>query len=329
MTKIIPVVILVVIWQSIIIIFFPHWWLSLSLSDRRLHRGFAVLLSSKERLESYGQGGAKRVLCTSVLVTAEGSGASHTIVMNALGKLARSLSPNRYALCCAAYIASVSTLYTHRSRAMRVYMQLLSNTNLAPACTKFTGRRKFRNRQLTHRVEEGRLTQVLMMAAITSQQLLRCLMEGYMHAHLHVRRRQTPQQALAFPRNFWSSWIANLHWQRHPHTMPFCQQKGICIGAMHLHLSLHHMPHRTQWERSGRAASGGVPRSRRAQQESDQSSHWFIYTLFSRLDFSEPFFPWLLPPYLKSDIFSFWDRTSKLSDLRFVGGRRPTSPKTG
>ena len=66
-------------------------------------RWFPRLLSSKARLESYGQGSAKRVLCTSVLATVRGSGESHTIVMNALGKLARSLSPNRYALgvlCC-------------------------------------------------------------------------------------------------------------------------------------------------------------------------------------------------------------------------------------
>ena len=143
------------------------------------------------------------MLCTSVLATVRGSGESHTIVMNALGKLARSLSPNRYALgvlCC------IHRQCVHAVHSLVVCdMQLLSNTILAPACTKFTGRRKFRNRQLTHRVEEGRLTQVLMMAAITSQQLLRFLMEGCMHAHLHVRRRQTPQQALAFPRNFWSS----------------------------------------------------------------------------------------------------------------------------
>ena len=41
-------------------------------------------------------------------------------------------------------------------------------------------------------------------------------------------------------------------------------------------------------------------------QGSDQSPHGFIYTIFSRTDFSEPFFPLFFPAFLRSDISSFW-----------------------
>ena len=49
--------------------------------------------------------------------------------------------------------------------------------------------------------------------------------------------------------------------------------------------------------------------------------HGFVYSVFSRLDFSEPFLALLFLPFLRSDIFSFWDRTR--SDLRLK--RRPIS----
>jgi len=49
-----------------------------------------------------------------------------------------------------------------------------------------------------------------------------------------------------------------------------------------------------------------LPLSRRAPHESDLSPHGFIYTIFSRRDFSDPF-SLLFPAFLRSDISLFSD----------------------